>query len=153
MTSKNSIEDLIRSGWDISPIDMQVPDYDYGASQEPLNAEFQVRNINAWWWKVKTWYVSITAWTWIQITWVWFTPKVIQVVVHSWNKSAWGYADDVWGTLTQRCIYQDSWSWWNQNSRLFRFSSAEVWLLVSIDSDWFTVNSDLNCTMIYICFW
>ena len=106
------------------------------------------------WWQVKTWYVSVpSGYTDFAITWVWFTPKVIQVTVHSWNKSAWGYADNVWWTLAQRCIFQNAGSWDNSNIRLFRFSSTEVWLLVSIDSDWFTVKSDLACTMIYTCFW
>jgi hypothetical protein len=106
------------------------------------------------WWKVKTWYSSIPSWyTNFAITWVWFTPKAIQVVVQSSNKVAWGYADNVWWTLTQRCIYADWWNYSNQTTRLFRFSGTEVWDLVSLDSDWFTVRSDLSATMIWTCFW
>jgi hypothetical protein len=104
------------------------------------------------WWKVKTWYSSLSIWS-NSITWVWFTPKAIQVVVQSSNKVAWGYADNVWWTLTQRCIYFDWANYSNQNTRLFRFDWTNVWLLNSIDSDWFTVTSDLSATMIWTCFW
>ena len=137
----------------LKPETLDVPDYRYWWSEEPLDASYQVRNIN-WWWKVKTWFSSIASWyTDVAITWVWFKPKAIQVVVHSSNKVAWGYADNVWWTLTQRCIYADWWAYSNQSTRLFRFSSTEVWDLVSFDSDWFTVKSDLAATMIWTCFW
>ena len=132
---------------------LEVPDYSYWASQEPLDWQFQVRNIASWW-KVKTWYSSIPSWyTDFAITWLWFTPKAIQVVAQSWNKWAWGYADNVWWTLTQRCIYSNSGALWESSSRLFRFSGTEVWLLVSLDSNWFTVKSDIAATMIWTCFW
>ena len=149
-----SIDSLLYEKWAIEPIEMETPNYDYGASQEPLNASYQVRNLNWWWWKIKTWYSSISSWyTDVAITWVWFKPKAIQVVVHSSNKVAWGYADDVWWTLNQRCIYADWWAYGNQNTRLFRFWPTELWLLVSFDSDWFTVKSDLSARMIWTCFW
>lgn len=146
-----SFDKLLEDFWVIEPVEMQTPDYSYWASQEPLNASYQIRNLN-WWWKVKTWFSSISAGT-TNITWVWFKPKSIQVVVNTSNRVAWGYADNIWWTLTQRCVYFN-WSTYNsQPSRLFRFDWINVWNLISIDNDWFTVSSDLSATMIWTCFW
>ena len=106
------------------------------------------------WGKIRTWYASIPSWyTDYAITWVWFKPKAIQVVVYNWNKVAWWYADDVWWTIWQRCIYADSWAFSEQNWRLFRFDNINRWYLVSFDSDWFTVKSELNAVMIWTAFW
>lgn len=131
---------------------LETPDYSYWASQEPLNASYQVRWLKVWWWKMKTWFSSISAGS-TSITWVWFKPKVIQVVVNTSNRVAWWYADNIWWTITQRCVYFNGSTYDSQWSRLFRFDWSNVWNLVSIDSDWFTVSSDLSATMIWTCFW
>ena len=106
------------------------------------------------WGKIKTWYIVCPSWyTNFAVTWVWFKPKAIQVVVHNWNKVAWWYADDVWWNIQQQCIYADSWNYANQNGRLFRFDNLNRWDLVSFDSDWFTIKSDLICAVIWTAFW
>jgi len=124
-------------------------DYNYWKTKEKLVIWREVK----WnsWIEVKTWYSSIIAWNTNIV--VWFKPKAIQVVVHSWNKCAWGYADDIWWTIWQRCIYSDSWSFSNQSSRLFRFSWTEVWSLASFNADWFSVWSDVGAIMIWTAFW
>ena len=137
----------------IYPETIDLPTYDYWKSQNTIDANISIRNIN-WWWKVKAWYVSIPSWyTDYAITWIWFKPKAIQVVVHSWNKVAWWSADDIWWTIQQQCIYADSWAFSEQNWRLFRFDNINRWYLVSFDSDWFTVKSELNAVMIWTAFW
>lgn len=151
-----SIDKLLRE-WKsdiVEDIIIDAPDYSYGASQEPLDANFQVRNI--WWGKIKTW---ITPWvpSWyvdFSITWVWFKPKAIKVEVLYWaSVIAWGTADNTSWTLTQQCIWSNSWSLDYSTSRLFRFSWTQVWDLVSFDADWFTIKSDVSCIIQWTCFW
>ena len=153
-----SIDKLLRE-WKSDIIEndiIEVPEYDYGASQEPLDWAFQVRNISWWASKIKTW---ITPWvpSWytnFSITWVWFKPKALQVTVLYWASTvAWGIADETNGTLTQQCVWSNSWSMDYSTSRLFRFSWTLVWDLVSFDADGFTVKSDVNCIIQWTCFW
>lgn len=153
-----SIDKLIRE-WRSDIIEketLDTPDYSYWQSQEPLDAEFQVRNIWWAWWKFNSWYDwSVPAWyTNYSITWVWFKPKSIEVKILSftWNIAVWGNASDNW-TINQNCIYSNAWTFGYDNNRLFRFSWTEVWTLVSFDADWFTIKSDLDCRIIWTCFW
>lgn len=153
-----SIDKLLRE-WKsdiVEDIIIDVPDYSYGSSQEPLDANFQVRNINSWWGKINSWYDWwVPSWyVDYSITWVWFKPKAIEVKIipYTWNIAVWGTATNNW-TIKQSCIYSNAWSFSYDNNRLFRFSGTDVWTLVSFDSDWFTIKSDLDCRIIWTCFW
>jgi hypothetical protein len=153
--SPESIDDLIVKERDSDFVidTLEIPDYSYGYNNESLDYN-RLRNKPSWWgWLVKTWYASIPGWyTDFAITWVWFTPKALHITVQTSGKAAWWFAHTDGTSITQWCTYSPG-SWFSySNIRLFRFDWTNVWLLVSFDADWFTVKSDLACTMIWSCF-
>ena len=125
-------------------------DYKYWKQQEKLviwreiiKKETNNTKLKTWRTQIPWWYINYS------ITWIWFKPKIIQVIVQNNNKVAWGTADE----NNQQCIYADNWNYTTTTTRLFRFDNINVWFLVSIDNDWFTVKSDLVADMIYTCIW
>jgi hypothetical protein len=125
-------------------------DYKYWKQQEKLviwreiiKKETNNTKLKTWRTQIPWWYINYS------ITWIWFKPKIIQVIVQNNNKVAWGTADE----NNQQCIYVDNWNYTTTTTRLFRFDNINVWFLVSIDNDWFTVKSDLVADMIYTCIW
>lgn len=162
-----SIDSLLQEKWAIDPVEMETPNYDYGASQEPLNASFQVRNIKSWWWKYKLLDFTITQ-TWsLSITWIWFTPKIIYLYASQavWWNEFWSYWSNGIDINNSKCLFW--WSiWWSYVTRLYfgndiilvrNDSSLTIWLLTSLDNDWFTLNiTSYYGSTTYVkaeCFW
>lgn len=160
MLEANQWGDLERISEEFNPITLKTEentywkDYEYGWPIQKLRPWIEVE-WSTWWWNIKTWYSSIpSGYTNFSITWVWFKPKAIQVTVYNWsNKIAWGNADNISWSISQRCIYFDWTNYSDQNTRLFRFDWTNRWDLVSFDTDWFTIKSDLSAIMIWTCFW
>lgn len=154
VNENTSIDEIIEEQGVIQPLELETPDYSYWASQEPLNASYQVRNINGWWgwWKVMTWFNDF--WPWTRSITVWFKPKAINVSVRTSNGLAWGSATS---PSNQQCVALYLTSTPNsdsQNGRLFRtWSTSWLWSLVSIDEDWFTVSCDISFTITWTAFW
>lgn len=169
LEENETIDDLIlKDKWSVIENDiLEVPDYSYWASQEPLNASYQLRNIK-WWWKVKTLIFERLAsvWTWTQsFTWFWFTPTSYTIqTTRTWITttfypcfSDWAYdwttqmirqvADWYSRVLTWcvwRLLYTNQW-WWTTNI-----------VHSSLDTDWITLNfttSSEDCYLVITCYW
>jgi len=141
----------------IYPETIEVPNYDYGNSQNTLDYNIALRNKPNWWWNYKIGYFTFNS-TWnVSITWVWFTPKLITFTYTDQTWWYWTWAMDwtslfwydvLWAPsqIQSECIYLRN-SWW-----------TAIWraVFVSMDADWFTINKTLASTTIYvnyIAFW
>ncbi len=133
----------------LTPEIIQVPDYQYWASQNTLDAQLALRNL-VFSWKFKPWQFTFNS-TWNKsITWIWFKPKLVMFMVNlstrswcgqmsdDWIQNAISFADWPW---TTECIYIRD-SWWNLAWRA---------TYVSMDTDWFTINVvTANWSTIYV---
>ena len=142
---------------------VQVPDYQYGLSQNTLNANIALRNVSSWW----NYYASHTtfATTWVKtISWVWFIPKHIKFIAFiSWTNQ-WG-SDGYYnnGNVYCRYTYVTGWNsvyWWVGYS-IYCYSQYSWWNVsiattVTPIADWFTINvtnvSWWAISLLYECF-
>lgn len=157
---EESIDSLATANkWEIDLPELETSDYSYWASQEPLNAEYQVRWISNI--SIKSWSITFTWSTWNKsVTGIWFKPKTVQLNASANGIARWisvGTADD-W--QTGQCVYQYWDSALDANSIIkLRNSSATPTheaQLVSMDTDGFTVDFTTfttYCECTYTCFW
>jgi len=167
-----SIDKLLINQGVIQPIEMINPDYSYGASQEPLNASFQVRNIpqpTPTVFNMKIGHFTITTTGSIVITGLWFTPNHIRLLANlSWG--TWSISSDsITNWTTTHTTYQYNTTtvmrnYYNNTNLIFLEDCSSwvcqnmTWVLTSLDTDWFTINISnktlawtWDCT--YIALW
>lgn len=127
---------------------VQVPDYQYGLSQNTLDANIALRN-NASTSKIAVWSFIITGTGIISITGLWFKPSVVRFdvcdqisSVWTWVMTAnWQYAVNfALGTqITTQCIYYGN-------------AVKARAIYVSMDSNWFTINCTYFAVNTYVNF-
>lgn len=131
-----SIDQLIlKDKWSVFENEvLEIPDYSYWASQEPLNASYQIRNIK-WWSKTLYFTKLASAWTWIvNYTWFWFTPTAY--IIQAWYKWAlsWtstSYCTNFWWVIWWFYQYP-----WYQNENTLR--AIVIW------NAWATITTRAN---------
>lgn len=169
----------LESSWDIKwsekietiyPEVLEVPTYDYGASQNQLDYNIALRNKPTSWAQYYCWLVQRSSWaTWSQsITGVGFTPKYISYILFwrywtNWTTQSEWFANSATNTVYKQCDYTGwtsnwvNWTWTNPVMAHIRTAWGAYIEphLVSFDSDWFTINWDYisqNADIIYTCY-
>ena len=147
----------------ITPEVIEVPDYDYWASQDTLDANIAIRNLDIP--KFKQLVTSRWASTWdFAITWVWFKPKMVRIQGHdNWGShtewSDWTAVDwDLWNVIYKSwatwAIWEDT---WNILVLYLDPSNNQVAKLKSMDADWctltFTTSVWSSIRMFYTFYW
>lgn len=151
----------------IYPETIQVPNYDYGASQNTLDYDIALRNKptiptqNI----PKYWIFTINnSWT-KTITWVWFTPTIIIIKATQSNSDRPVNSDWLSDWTNQSCHYIYHNSWWATGIASDRSTTRIIYLysnshltdayISSVNNDWFVLtipNYYYNAECSYICF-
>ena len=160
----NSYNTFDESKWWFDYKEEKQSDYSYWYTSEKIDAQVALRNLPASN-SVKWWKFTRTSWsTWNQsITWVWFTPSFIEFKVIYVNWWQWSVSEWIWSTSSNdycNYSYETTWTdylWEATSNELFyvrnaAWSSVARWWIVSMDSDWFTINWYL-CQMTVECVW
>lgn len=150
-----TIDDLkkIEQYNEYQPEIIKTPDYDYWNTNEPLNWQYQVRNIPT---KIFIWNDSII-WTWIkEIKNIWFIPSYIEIFAQ-WSNiySEWYYKSKL-----NYCLW-NNWTSSNKNTDNIIYLQDENWNITSanINKIWnwkFILNitqADISTDFIYKCYW
>ena len=149
---------IIEEKGNIKPDIINTPDYSYWDSQEQLNAEFQIRNINFYATAIQR---LASIWTWEQEFIVWFKPKFIEILAYKKNATEQTYSIGTSTKWVGSCMYTYSTKtqdnndtkildinytneWWGRTTaELVRMT--RWWFVLNFTNSWEDIQMNIKC--------